>query len=412
MLLELRSTRLVLHLLSPLDACFVAHHFNGLITDHCDPELVHKSPRAPPVLERQPAPKRRPHASLTKLFMKLTVRPPGPLRSQKRRAHGTAATAAGTAEAGFADYSSFRLDRLHALDEKCVRTLHLLNRKPNLNNLFKPDQEEAKALWDMTTGVYMSWSLQELVSFGSAIDHHEKPFVLRLTFPNQQCLLATFNGYQLVALFYKMNVGRELSFDIESRSLEPLDYCLPRRRRTRRGSRRRRTNTVSSLASSVAEDDTEADADADAYPEEEDPPPYTLALQTVSEGTAERASQNFCELTQSLSGNHPSGLHAVAPWTSRIPIARPLVTAAALNAEIRGTMPTESTLSITRTASLFSSGDQMSRVTTIDSAFTLALPKLPLDPPSTPYGNLIFALKCVKACRPKKVWLETSNARA
>lgn len=369
MLLEINSTRLNLYQINPLHSSFIAHHFNGLSTEYCDPELVHKSKKTASSAEvKKLVQKRGSPMSLTRLFMKLSTSASTSTKKTSTLQQETK---------GFVNYANLRLSGMESMERASIDILHLLNYKPDLNHLFKQEGDNNESyiaeLKSMTTNLFKSWSLQELLYFGNAVDIYQKPFMLRLAFPEGQYLINTFNGYDLVSIFYKLNIARELSFDIDLRCLEPLDYCLPRRRhRTRRntGSRQRhRSNTVTSVSS--IEDEEEDPI------ESAPPPPYTLS--PVPE-------ENALSIPNS-----------------------------------------ESSTSIARTNSLFSTVDQMTRVSSIDSSLSLAsftqfrnhhnhyntsitsFEKVPIEwgilNTTSNYDNLIFALKCVKACHPKKTWV-------
>lgn len=368
MVLELQSTRLNLYELSVLNSSLVAHHFNGLSTEYCDPDLIHKSKKAYSSAEvSKISPQRRPAMSLSRFFSKLST-PTIKGGSKESDQHPPKKTT------GFVDYSKFRLSGMEAMDPSSLKILRLLNHKADLNQLFNyqgGDKSYTAQVSSMRTKLLRSWSLPELLFFGNATDFYEKPFILRLTFPEGQYLISTFNGYDLVSIFYKMNIARELSFDIDIRSLEPLDYCLPRRRNRRANTtrHRQRSNTVSSV-NSIDEEDEESNLSP--------PPPYSMS--PVPE--------------DSVSISIPTS---------------------------------ESSTSIARTNSLFSTVDQMTRVSSIESSSSLTsyafryhrhhgsisscFEKTPSEmtnatsaSASSHYDDLVFALKCVKGCKPKKIW--------
>ncbi len=110
----------------------------------------------------------------------------------------------------------------------------LLNCKPLLTEnsivAFSPIEHIMESLQKKAT-FFGSWSLQELVKYGNACDYSSKAFALRLIFPSDQLLIASYNPFTFIQLFYKLNIAHELSLDLDLRVVLPTDYCTPRRRR-------------------------------------------------------------------------------------------------------------------------------------------------------------------------------------
>ncbi|OWB81836.1 hypothetical protein B5S33_g456 [[Candida] boidinii] len=119
----------------------------------------------------------------------------------------------------------------------------LLSYKPdiselsNLNDYIKSDN--FNKLKTLKGELVLSHSLQDLKKFGNAIDYTSKPYLLRLRFSdNNQYLVQSYNPKSFVHLYYKLNIGRELSLPLEKRSVEPSDMSTPRpssRNRNRSG---------------------------------------------------------------------------------------------------------------------------------------------------------------------------------
>ncbi|OWB80465.1 hypothetical protein B5S32_g4744 [[Candida] boidinii] len=138
----------------------------------------------------------------------------------------------------------------------------LLSYKPdiselsNLNDYIKSDN--FNKLKSLKGELILSHSLQDLKKFGNAIDYTAKPYLLRLRFgDNNQYLVQSYNPKSFVHLYYKLNIGRELSLPLEKRSVEPSDMSTPRpssRNRNRSGrirdSDRNRSGYNSTFASS------------------------------------------------------------------------------------------------------------------------------------------------------------------
>ncbi|GME99040.1 unnamed protein product [[Candida] boidinii] len=118
----------------------------------------------------------------------------------------------------------------------------LLNYKPDLsyltNSLKIINSKAYESLNDLKNELILSYSLNDLIKFGNASDFHLKPFTLRLNFKNEnQFLLSSYNSKQFINLYYKLNIGKELSLPIENRAANPVDLCIPRRRNRRYSSR-------------------------------------------------------------------------------------------------------------------------------------------------------------------------------
>lgn len=124
----------------------------------------------------------------------------------------------------------------------------LLLYKPDINCLLDTDYTPHDAqLLNLKSTLFKSYSLQELIKFGNATDFAFKPFTLRLIFPDEQFVIVSYTASVYASTFYKLNIARELSFDLDLRVPLPLDYCVPRRNRGRR--QRRRSSTTTSISS-------------------------------------------------------------------------------------------------------------------------------------------------------------------
>lgn len=125
----------------------------------------------------------------------------------------------------------------------------LLLHKPDINCILDTDYTSHDAqLLTLKSSLFKSYSLQELIKYGNAADFASKPFALRLIFPDEQFVVVSYTASVYASIFYKLNIARELSFDLDLRVPLPLDYCVPRRNRGRR--RRRRSSTTTSVSSS------------------------------------------------------------------------------------------------------------------------------------------------------------------
>lgn len=126
----------------------------------------------------------------------------------------------------------------------------LMNYKPDINSILDTDYSPQEAqMLNFKSSLFKSFSLQELVKFGNASDFHAKPFTLRLIFPTEQFIMVSYNVNLYASIFYKLNVAREISLDIDMRDVFPIDYCVPRRSRGRRRGGRHRSSTTGSTTS-------------------------------------------------------------------------------------------------------------------------------------------------------------------
>lgn len=389
-LLKLHATRLDLCEIQHSVAIRVAHCFNSRRTSDLPTELVVKSRRATrEALQRaEVGSQAQRNRASSKIGKWLSSKLSKSTRSAER-----------------GDYSHVTLDPNMQSDVLSRTVLNELDFKPEINDIFKQfNMDRQERLETFCTGkIVQSWSLQELLYFGSAVDIYDMPFLLRLVFPQGQYLLSCYNGYDMVSIFYKLNISKELSLDIDQRSLEPLDYCLPRRRRTN-GRRRRRARANRRLLSGISEDivtrpraDTidSIDIEEDILEELEE----QLAIQLEDElllDEEEELEEEEEELEEEIEGSPP--LYS-----------------------------TTSTSSIARSNSLFSNID-VSRVSTQETTSTGPPSyhrmnrslnamfgiheEVKLNYSSQSYGkskndkydDMVFALKCLKACREKPKW--------
>ncbi|OUM55896.1 hypothetical protein BVG19_g5511 [[Candida] boidinii] len=123
-------------------------------------------------------------------------------------------------------------------DSESYNIHDLLNYKPNLSFLTNSEKIVNspcfKSLNDLKDEMIISYSLNDLTKFGNASDFHLKPFTLRLNFKDEnQFLISCYNSKQFINLYYKLNIGKELSLPINDRAANPVDLCIPRRRNRR-----------------------------------------------------------------------------------------------------------------------------------------------------------------------------------
>jgi hypothetical protein len=150
------------------------------------------------------------------------------------------------------DYSMMFLSEMEKRSQDMLYAQKLLNYKPDINAVFDTEYTSQDAqLLNLKFKLFKSFSLQELVKFGNASDFLFKPYALRLMFPNEQFVLVSYNPNVYATLFYKLNVGRELSFDLDVRVAYPVDYCVPRRNRRRRNRRNRSDSSASTLTTTT-----------------------------------------------------------------------------------------------------------------------------------------------------------------
>lgn len=143
----------------------------------------------------------------------------------------------------------------------------LMNYKPDINSIMDTDYSPQEAqMLNFKSTLFKSFSLQELVKFGNASDFHSKPFTLRLIFPTEQFVMVSYNVNLYGSIFYKLNVAKEISLDIDLRIPFPTDYCVPRRSRGRRTRGRHRSSTAGSTSSmnSTATTSTNANANTNS----------------------------------------------------------------------------------------------------------------------------------------------------
>ncbi|KAG7834727.1 hypothetical protein KL919_002411 [Ogataea angusta] len=138
--------------------------------------------------------------------------------------------------------------------KNCERIHQLLLHRPDFRKLTSVDKDETdKTLQLVKRAKLFTFSLQELIDFGNAADYPHKPFTLRLLFPQDQFLLTSYNSATFVGIYYKLNIARELSLDLDMRAEMPIDHSVPHRRLSGRPSR---SGSVATTESSIASVDS------------------------------------------------------------------------------------------------------------------------------------------------------------
>lgn len=390
MLLTINSTAVELHHLKTEYRSLVAHHFNLLNSSLIDPILIYKSSKSPykPYVPRSnPLPAR----GISKFLSKFKS------INSNSNSHNNA-NLPGCPNTYLHQTASPQ--ELSSVFNSVVHSL--LYHKHDLNEITQIDD---RLLVDSVKDkLYMSFSLQELVFFGNAIDCDAFPYTMRLFLPDETILFSCFNAYDFATIFYKLNMGRELSLDIDDRMTEPLDFCLPRRqirgsnRRSRRRSRRDRTDTVNSLTSST----TLASIGNDSDNEAENllsPPPYNQLPeleQLVSEIDISMDIEDDVNENDELccQGLYTQDQELVDETLSDTPEATAYRTNSSSNSR-------------SRSASLFSM--PVVRMGTLDTVYNESNEVeddcwKSAGRFESKYDNLVFALRCMKGCRKRENW--------
>lgn len=276
----------------------------------------------------------------------------------------------------------------------------LLNYKPDINSILDVDYTPQDAqLLNFKSHLFKSMSLQQLVKFGNASDFHLKPYTLRLILPNEQFLLVSYNANSFASIFYKLNIGRELSFDIDTRITLPLDYCVPRRSRgsRNRNRRRSRSNTVRSNKSTRSRSNSllnndDADDDDDEFDN-------TFAIE--NDTTIAYQARSSIQPQIILEDEILNDIIQLEP-AQQIVSSRSTTSASIFSSVERYcSQVTNFTLS---SLSPISSENESSAITnSIDIEFPI-IKKIPVDQtPHSSYKELVFALKCIKSCKNKTI---------
>lgn len=218
-IVSIESTKLIIRRLHGKIAKCVSKLFDDLDPSSIDPDLNIKSNRVRNIMRirsysMSPPPRRNSFSQVLHLL---------PFRKRSR--------------------STSCVTPVNKVSSKMVLTTQLLTYKPLLTEsrivAFSPIEHAMESLQKDST-LFGSWSLQELVKYGNACDYSSKAFALRLIFPSDQLLIASYNPFTFIQLFYKLNIAHELSLDLDLRVVLPTDYCTPRRRR--------QSNTIRSQA--------------------------------------------------------------------------------------------------------------------------------------------------------------------
>ncbi|KAG7902150.1 hypothetical protein KL935_002110 [Ogataea polymorpha] len=155
---------------------------------------------------------------------------------------------------------SVTLSEAQLASKNCDRIHQLLLHRPDFGKLTSVDKDDTdKTLHFIKREKLFTFSLQELIDFGNAADYPYKPFTLRLLFPQDQFLLTSYNSATFVGIYYKLNIARELSLDLDMRAEMPIDHSVPHRRPSGRASR---SGSIATNESSVIS--------VDSYDEDEE----------------------------------------------------------------------------------------------------------------------------------------------
>ncbi len=209
-IVRIESTKLIIRRLHGKIAKCVSKLFDDLDPSSIDPDLNIKSNRARNIMRirsysMSPPPRRNSFSHVLRLL---------PFRKRSR--------------------STSCVTPVNKVSSEMVLTTQLLTYKPLLTEsrivAFSPIEHAMESLQKDST-LFGSWSLQELVKYGNACDYSSKAFALRLIFPSDQLLIASYNPFTFIQLFYKLNIAHELSLDLDLRVVLPTDYCTPRCRR-------------------------------------------------------------------------------------------------------------------------------------------------------------------------------------
>lgn len=348
------------------------------------------------------------------------------------------------------DYSKVSLSEKERNSQDLLHIYNLINWKPDIKDILDYEYTPQDAqLLNLKEGLYKSFSLQELSNFGNASDFHNKPFSLRLIFPTSQFVLVSYNARLYTTIFYKLNIARELSLDIDLRVPCPIDFCVPRRsrgsrnnRRTRRRIRASTSNSFSSLRSfgsnnanactsgnlvsrmrtnSLLNDDLDDDDELDLT---------FMAQQEQEHSNRADATVQYQDQTQDHALNSGIPPHPVILEEDEV--------LSLLNDQILSLEPAQNVVSITSgvsshtlsSTSVFSAAQverSSTRITEFTDATTLSPissrnesinidtdndvnyenTKLPIETDSNAeYRELVFAVRCIKSCKNKsKAWL-------
>lgn len=232
-----------------------------------------------------------------------------------------------------------------------LTAIKLLAYQPHARNEFIEFSETEKQMEKLehSSNHIGTWSLQELVKYGSACDFHSKPYALRMVFGSDQLLLVSYNPLSFIHSFYNLNIAHELSLDLELRTSVPVDYCTPRRHRHRRHSRSR-PSFIS--ASHISSSDHELLENGDVE-----------NCITIEENTRSRSGSNCTEGTS----------------TSNLSDESSLFSTAMLREATSDTVQSHTSI-------------------TVDLAIKPSYPGLEIEQ-RDPHKELAFSMRCIKNCR-------------
>lgn len=263
-------------------------------------------------------------------------------------------------------------------------------------------------LESLKSTLFKSFSLQELIKFGNAIDSISKPFTLRLIFPNEQFVIVSYTAPVYASIFYKLNIGRELSFDLDLRVPLPLDYSVPRRNRGRRHRRRSSVSTVSTTTSTASRGRTRSGSlinQNDVDDDDELDVSFNIELAGSRTACQPNIILEESEIIESVEMNQEQ--EQVSTVTTNSTTSR----SEDANLEQVSTITTASR-STSFSTSLFSNADIPSIIPSIvpsifNSDIPLETEKEPIvDNERDSYKELIFAIKCIRSCKNKTLpWL-------
>lgn len=341
--------------------------------------------------------------SISKLFDKLSIKRQNPTREM--------------------NYTGVVLDENEKKSQDLIYTQKLLNNQPDINMIVDVDYTPQEAqLLNFRSNLFASFSLQELVKFGNASDFQPKPFTLRLIFPTNQFLLVSYNAQTFASIFYKLNIAKEISLDLDLRVVYPLDYCVPRRSRRSRNARRNtrnRSSTTGSINSASSTGGAMSNARAVSR----------MPNRSRSNSLLNDDPDDDDEFDTTFNIDSEQRLN-YQPQPSVQPqiILEDRILDDIIQLEpAQQVMSTLSTVSRTTTTSVFSSVERYATQVTditmsslspisseteevLDSSSIHDVPqleKLPPDEyPQSKYKELVFAIKCIRSCKNKTLpWI-------
>lgn len=262
----------------------------------------------------------------------------------------------------------------------------LLNYRYDINTIMDTDYSSHDAqLLTLKSSLFKSYSLQEVIKHGNATDFASKPFTLRLILPDEQFIIVSYNASAYASSFYKLNIGRELSFDLDLRVPLPIDYCVPRRNRGRRN--RRRSSTTTSVSSQRST--------------------RTRSNSLINQNDVDDDDELDVSFNIDCSMNN---------YQPQSPILPQIILEEEILSEICDLEPAQQVASSLSSSSRITSNSVFSNVDVAPSTTSLSpiashadsrvetnpIEKEPIDNSrQTKYKELIFAIKCIRSCKNK-----------